>query len=171
MGRQVNFYMIAEDLLEFEQMIRSREDVYFVEYRLPEPKLKTVETLAVQEMGKSWLDMFLVRKADSLNLLFTYVPVQNYWHIDDDRSPVVELSRCYFDGSIIRSGRLYFLTDFYDEGGRLVKKPGDFIKWADGLLRWVRKKYKKDPDTGFYVGPHAEAWRSKTGGRFVLPGL
>jgi hypothetical protein len=166
MGRQVNFYMLPEDLLEFEQMLRSKEDVYFVEYRLQEPKLKTMETLTVQEMGKSWLTCFLVRVCDAENLLYKYVPVQNYWHIDDDRSPAVELWRCYFDGSILRRGRLYFLPDFYDDKGQLVKKPEDFIKWANSLLQWVRKKYKRDPETGFYIGPHAEAWK-KGGGKLV----
>ncbi len=43
MGRQVNFYMLAEDLLEFEERVRSKEKVLFVKNRLSAPEIQTLD--------------------------------------------------------------------------------------------------------------------------------
>ncbi len=62
MGRQVNFYMLAEDLLEFEERVRSKEKVLFVKDRLSASEIQTLDTLAIPEMGTTSLLLYLVRE-------------------------------------------------------------------------------------------------------------
>jgi hypothetical protein len=64
MGRQINFYMLADDLSEFEEAIRSKESVLFVKDRLSAPEIQALDTLTIPEMGTTPLFLYLVRKED-----------------------------------------------------------------------------------------------------------
>lgn len=156
--------MLPEDLLEFEKDFKKVDDVIFIESWLPEPKLTITDTLRIPAMGDTWLKMYLAKSVDREKIIIEHVEGQKYWTIND-HSLVVELLRCYFDGGILRRGRLYFQPGFYDRQGTWVEKPKEFIKWADGLLRWIRRNYSKDPETGFYIGPHAREWVSQKNGQ------
>ena len=133
MGRQVNFYMLADDLAKFEKAISSKEQVLFVKTRLSTPEIETFETLAVPEMGKTPLDLYLVRQKDVGELVIKSI-AQKYWEIDLLRSPAVELTRSYYNEQIARRGRIFFDPGFYDSNDCWVDKPQDFIKWANRYL-------------------------------------
>jgi hypothetical protein len=80
-------------------------------------------------------------------------------------SPVIELSGCFFDGAILRRGRMYYVDGYYDAGQWKVK-PEAFRSWAKTILTRTRKALKKLP--GFeYIGPGAEAWLASSGGKLV----
>jgi hypothetical protein len=166
MGRQVNFYMLADDLLEFEKILHSKENILLVEARLSAPELQIIDTLVVPEMGKTPLLLYLVREKDIEEVIIKSV-AQKYWAIDILRSPVVELMRSYHNESIVRRGRLYFQPGFYDDNNCWMDKSQEFIKWANSLLRWVRQNYKRDSETGFYVGPGAWKWVSERKGELA----
>ena len=86
MGKQVNFYMLADDLAEFEEFIRSKENVLFVKDRFSAPEIQTIDTLAVPEMGNTPLLLFLIREKDFEKVVIESV-AGKYWTIDDLRSP------------------------------------------------------------------------------------
>ena len=65
--------------------------------------------------------------------------------IDVLNSPVISCWRCYFDGTLIRRGRLYFETTILTDQHTIEKKPDSFIDWADRVLRRVRKHLTMDP--------------------------
>ena len=44
-------------------------------------------------------------------------------HVPAQISPVVELTRCFFDGHILRRGRLYFVDRYYGTNGDWIEKP------------------------------------------------
>jgi hypothetical protein len=163
MGRQVNFYMLPEDQLEFEAWLRAKGDVCFINQPLRTEEIEVIPTLIVPEMGKTWLGVYLAQRTDLENILVKYVASQNYWLIDDNQSPVVEFGRCYFDGSILGRGRLYFRTGFYSDEEQ--EKEKQFINWADKILKWIRTHYNRDPKTGYYIGPHAKKWILHKGGQ------
>ena len=165
MGHQVNFYMLPDDLAEFEQMLQRQSGVVFLNAWFSTPAVERLPALAIPEMGKTQLMVYLAREADVPYIHTTAIRSQQHWIVDEGRSPVVEFTRCYYDGKMIRRGRLYFNTRFYDEAGHWVGKPHDFVRWADGLLRWIRKHYRKDPHTTFYVGSHAWQWTSQGSGQ------
>lgn len=159
--------MLAADLSEFEQVIRSKENVLFVKHRLSAPEIQTFGTLAVPEMGTTPLLLYLVREKDVEKVVIKPV-AGKYWMIDILYSPAVELMRGYHNESVARRGRLYFQPGFYDSEGCWIDKPQEFIKWADSLLRWVRRHYHRDPQSGFYVGPSAGKWVSERQGILEL---
>ena len=158
MGRQVNFYMLPADLAKFEHILRARGDTFFVAGCLPSPEVAIHNTLRTD-----WLRTYLIRGSDSAQATTIAVPAQGYWHVDALRSPVVEFDRCYYDGTVIGRGRLYFQPGFYADE-QWVDKTSEFIRWADSLIRWVRRHYRRDPQTGYYVGPHAWEWVTQQGG-------
>ena len=166
MGKQVNFFMLPEDQLEFEGWLMARGDVCFLNEPLKMQELEILPTLIVPEMGKTWLSVYLAQHNNLEDIRVEYVSNQNYWLIDQRYSPVIEFSRCYFDGKILRRGRLYFCTGFYSDEEQ--EKEKQFVNWANKILKWIRTNYDRDPHTGFYVGSHAYKWVQQEGGQLSL---
>lgn len=169
MGHQVNYFMLGEDTQEFEEMLKARGDVAFVPYVFLENAVKTVPTLNIMEAGRPEFMLWLARHIDIPQITLQFVPQQLYWLVDEERSPVVQLHKSIIKGQTILRGRLYFYTGYYDRDGRWVAKPDDFIRWADGLIRWIRRHYVVDPKTKFYVGPHA--WQCFLEGKCQLKAM
>src|SRR5947199_2595310 len=90
MGRQVIFYMLPDDLLDFEKALRLRGSVRFLNYRQSQPELETIQTLAVPRMGETSVHACLVREADLSDVVVLPIPKQNYWVVDERYSPVVQ---------------------------------------------------------------------------------
>jgi len=163
MGRQVNFYMHPDDIADYEQVLKADGNVCFLEEPTPTPQIKIRQTLAVPETGKRWIDLYLARESDLPHIVVKHVPVQDYWLIDVVRSLAVQFDTSYYNGEVLGRGRLYFQTGYYDSNDQCIDKPEEFVRWADRLLRWIRRHYKRDPETGFYLEPHAWEWVAKGG--------
>src|SRR5947209_17601713 len=160
MGRQVNFYMLPEDLAEFELMLRDHGGVLFISDNSPTAQVQFLETLQIPDLGRTNLKLHLARAADLERIITVPIPARQIWTISEDRSWVVELFRCFYDGTVVRRGRLYYVPAYYDSEDQLVKKGQDFCEWADRLLRWIRNHYKRGSRDG-YVGPYALKWISE----------
>ena len=137
------------------------EELLILHSRSDKPKPRIVESTDFKENGKQWLFYYLIRPDDLSTLTLEEVPEQRCWSIDVLSAPVVELSRCYFDGKILRRGRLYYTQGFYGEDDRWVEKPEPFRSWAKRLLAAAHRTLKFDHDVSAYVGPEAEALRAK----------
>ena len=113
-GRQVNFYMLPADQLEFEDWLKTKHDVCFIKGRLKSREVEIVPSLAAQEMSKTpFFDTtYLVREVDSKQIFFRHVWTDNFWTVDTWLSPVVEFWRCYYDGEILRRGSLHYPCTF-----------------------------------------------------------
>jgi hypothetical protein len=115
--------------------------------------------------GCAWL----VRPCDLPAVVLRHVPAQHYWAVDTTMagSPVVEYGFFWQSTSMgsaslresltsmgVREGRLWF-EKYYVENDAWAEKPPDFVLWAEGILRFVRKHFRRDADADLYVGPHA----------------
>lgn len=158
MGRQVNFFMHPDDLKEFQREFLENSSILSINSRSKSSVPEILETTQMSGENGSWLQIFLVQKENFSEVKMQYIKDQNYWMVDDSISPVIEFDRCYFDEKILRRGRIYFQTGFYDMKEKWKERSEEFIKWADSLLRWIRKKYKRDARSGFYIGHYAEKW-------------
>ncbi|HYO60073.1 hypothetical protein [Archangium sp.] len=166
MGHQLNFFLTPEDLRLLEQRLKEKCPVVFLDYRSQGPAPAQLPDLEVAEFGKTRLSVLLV-PPDSLGaLIFRHVPQQGYWTVDLLRSPAVELSRCFYDGAILRRGRLYYDRGFYDEAGHWVEKPASFQDWAKKVFSVARKGLERDAEQFAYVGTNAQAQRQE--GRLKL---
>jgi hypothetical protein len=130
MGHQVNFYLAPEDLRDLERRLREIQPLTVIHRRSPSDQPRVVDSFEVLEDGKPWFFLACVRTEDLAHVTLRHVPEQGYWVVDEYQSPVIELTRCFFDGRILRSGRLYYNDGFWGPDKTWVEKPEPFRKWA-----------------------------------------
>jgi len=156
MGHQVNFFLMPEDTRILEKRLREECPVVFLDGESRDSAPVQLPDLEVAEFGKTRLRVILVQPEDLKSVILRYIPQQGHWSVDSDRSPVIELDRCYYDGEILRRGRLYYQRQFAEHGA-WVEKPAAFQAWAKRVFSVTRKTIQKLPDRPYYVGPHALA--------------
>jgi len=109
MGRQVNFYMLPGDLLDFEAYLKRKEPVFFVN----EPLL-TVEGSICAEILSNYtkISSCIASMSDISHLRVKYIETQGYWLVYGTRSPVVEFTRSYWDKEkkLLRRGETILRT-------------------------------------------------------------
>ena len=163
MGHQVTFYLLPSDYPAVEAAVRLSGDVILLRDRVPEPPLARLQTIALtdEEMrDRHNRRIYVSREEYADEITCRYVPEQEHLVIEPG-SPVIEFDRCVFNGQLLMTGRLYFYTgDDVDPG---------FTKWADRVLRSVRKVLTRSPSfAGAYFGPAAMEWteavRAKSAG-------
>jgi hypothetical protein len=81
----------------------------------------------------------------------------NLFGVNKTNSEVIELSQSEMKDGVLEHGRLWIETHANDEQFNPVPKSEAFIKWYDGIARWIRKHYAKGP-YGRYVATHAQRW-------------
>src|ERR1041385_1057116 len=166
MGHQVNFFLTPDDVVFLERKLRALGELYVLRDRTSTSAPRIVETMNHVEDGKRWLYLYLAQRALLEQVVTTYVPAQGYWTVDSSQSPVIELSSCFFDGQILREGRLYYVDGFYGADGEWQDKPDVFLKWARSVLSSTRRSLSK-LDGYRYAGPDAERWHATAGRRFM----
>lgn len=148
-SQQVNFYLLPEEQRWFEEILFARRELVVVR-RLASPKgIVTTDSTIVKAMGEEVLTVYLSRPTDLQKIITREVPARDEWLVDLTQSPVVEFSRCYFDGQLLRRGRLYVVTHYYDEDSLLVEKSKEFVAWAKSLISTVKKGMMKCDDGDF----------------------
>lgn len=156
MGHQVNFYAIPEDIVHIEQKIREIESLAILHSRSNTATPRIVPSLDFRESDQQWLFFHLVRESDLSCVVTRHVPSQSYWTIDVLRSPVIEFNRCYFDGRILRRGRVYYVDAFYGPDDAWMEKSEDFRLWAKSVLKIIRHCFKKHGSD--YIGNETLGW-------------
>ena len=133
-----------------EEAIRRTDDVVFLEDRTSTSTPSQLSSLsfAPGQMGHRQLRAYIARVQDLPAIKTRFVPEQDYWLIDSSDSPVVEFSRCFFDGRVLRAGRAYFPSDLRF---RPHLPEADFVKWADRVLNSIRKSLIRAPSIARYV--------------------
>ncbi|MFY0525049.1 hypothetical protein ACN28I_18530 [Archangium gephyra] len=163
MGHQLRFFLTPADLQLLEQRLKAHCPVVYLDYRSEQPAPRLLSTLAVAEFSKTWLTIFLAPPESLQALRFEHVVKQGYWTVDLLRSPIIELSRCFYDGKLLRVGRLFYDRGFHDETGNWVEKPASFQTWAKKILSVARKGIQRDAALEAYVGENAQAERQRGG--------
>jgi hypothetical protein len=159
MGRQIQLYLTPGDLARFEESLRAKLEFVCLNCRSDGPHPSFLPSFEIQEMGKTWLTLFLCRSEDVGTLRFREVPAQGYWTIDVPSEPILELSRPYFDGVLMRRGRLYYQKGDFIADGSWRAKPEAFLKWADTAFRVARTTLQRDVSLDGYLGSEAHAMR------------
>lgn len=141
--------------------MQQRGPLQILHSRSPTASPRHVPSLDLVEEGAPWLFFHLVRPDDLASVVTRHVPAQGYWTVDVLRSPVIEFSRCFFDGQILRCGRVYYTPSFFGPDDAVVLKSSAFLDWAKLLFAVVKKNLKRR-DTE-YIGAEAEAWIASGG--------
>lgn len=167
MGHQVNFYATPPDIDRLGALIGCLESTTVLHDRSPSAKPRVLPSLTFKDKDNEQplLFYFLVREEDVSKVVTRHVSAQGYWAVDVLESPVVEFSSCYFDGKILRRGRVHYVDGFYGEGGAWIDKPESFRAWARNLFKVTRKALKKHGTD--YIGEDALSWLMRGGGKLV----
>lgn len=161
MGRQIHFHMLPSDQDDFLRFVRTRDDVAIILSQGESDKV-----LPVQKLNPDALLVYLWNKSILPRLRRTWMPDCGFYSVSSLDLPILEfgpsLLTTWEERPALVQGRLYGIFDPY------LEKPPEFEKWYNGLIRWIRTKYKKNPTSvGGYTGP--EAYRFYEDGGFLLP--
>lgn len=163
MARQVNFFLLPEDASEIEQLIRSYAPVRILRRNTKNAKFVEANTLVFDTQKQPELFFALAREPDLRLISNREVTLGERYVVDTLRSPVVEFTSCFFDDAILRRGRMYFTSGYYDENGEWVTKDEMFVSWATKLLSKVRRKLVKPEGDVFYYGKATNMWHRNGG--------
>jgi hypothetical protein len=166
MGRQINFFLHGDDQPDFDRLLKTCGDVVLLPYYHHDNNVSTIEDSLIWDVTTEGRRVYIIRRSDFKNIPLTHIEKFGYWLIDDLALPIVHFDRGVTKIDKIERGRIYFQPDFVDSKEmRMVKKSDDFIKWADNIIRTVRRKLKKyKHNKGAYsyteyLGDHANKWR------------
>jgi hypothetical protein len=162
MGRQLQLFLHPEDVacLERDLVARTPQWVLHSEARAPAPR--RVPSLSFAEEGCRWPTLYLVRPGDRADVVMRHVPARSLWVVDALLSPVIEFTGCFFDGEVLRRGRVYYADGFY-EGGEYKLKGDGFRAWAKSVIALIRRRVKRIGSA--HVGEAAAAWLAAGSGR------
>src|SRR5437870_1183518 len=141
MGRQVNFFLHEDDQLEFDLLLKSFGEVILVPYFQYQSKISTVGDTIIRDIKTEGSRVYLVKPRDFISLQLEHFEKFGYWLLKDNQLPVLHFDRSVFNGDSIKRGRLYFQPQFVNDLG-WVNKSEDFVKWADNIIKKVRRKLK-----------------------------
>src|SRR5262249_18513793 len=156
MGKQVRFYMTYEDEKNFLASISDLAPVRLVFKSFAHPSPMEVGSFEPVGGHKDDANLCLINATLGTVPKVNFSPKISYQFVDPAESEVVEFLRCKLDKghykpsqTWLNAGRLWF-TEQTMEG----RKSDAFIKWANSLLKWVRRKYERDA-RGDYAAPNA----------------
>jgi hypothetical protein len=164
LGRQINFYAGPRDMETLTRELRRKWAVVIADRpETPEPVV-IYSALPVLD-GAIWA--WLVREEDLNHIKWGHFPRLGYWVLDQMGSPAVQYLGPGMKNQIMTKGRLWYSP----EKSVRCKKPEDFTRWADSLLRVPRKIFSRLPKPkgysySVYIGP--EAAEMVASGRIIL---
>lgn len=165
MSHQVNFYLTPRDTVALEAEMRRLATYVILCSRSATAQPRVLPALDHEEAGQPWLYFHMVLPEDLPLVSTRHVPAQGYWTIDVIKSPTIEINRCFFDGHVLRRGRLYYVDKFHGPGDGLISKSDIFCRWAKSVFS-VTKKFLLRRGTD-YIGPDASSWLESSGGKLV----
>ena len=144
MGRQINFFLHQDDQADFDRLLKTLGDIVLLPYYHYDNKVSVIEDTIIRDIPKEGRRVYLIRRSDFKHIPLTHIEKFGYWLVDDHTLPIIHFDRCVTKDDKIEKGRIYFQPDFVDtKEMRMIKKSDDFIKWADNVIKTVRRKLNK----------------------------
>jgi len=165
MGRQINFFMMPEDVAELEQYIKD-SGLMIVAETMPTKEPKVLEHLVEPKNLGSYI--FNPKHKDLLTIEF--IEKQNKYWINEMRSPVVEFTKSVFnqEEKTLHLGRLYYnKTQLSSDNSATVLKDEEFIQIAENILKWYKKHFKNTKINTWYTTPRVLEWTRKENGKLI----
>lgn len=156
MGHQISFFLSPNDTLEIERELLSIGEGVILHSRSRGPYPRIIDSTDLIEDGHQWLFFCFARSVDLDFLVNEEIRTQGYWSINTIKSPVIEFTRSFFDGRVLKTGRLYCDNFYYDESTNLVRrKSQDFSDWAKRILSKAKRLLTYDKEFHAYLGDEA----------------
>ena len=162
MGRQVNFWMMPADERDFIERI-DKDDAVWTYYALPlggVPQMFEFEAWYSVEEGQrliiirrnDWRLLEVEHISESPNL--PNVSFTPWTRVGTGASPSFEWDCCVRQDRRIQRGRIYFRTDWLEDGV-LRNKSEEPTRWFDRLSSWIKRKGRRYKSTQHILLPGA----------------
>jgi hypothetical protein len=157
MSRQFSLLATDIDLQALEQVLRGSGEVDFLSNNATDDDrdLQLLESLPIPptHAGKGPLVCWLVPRGVPHSLILKRRSPAKVT-VEVDRSHVIEVMRPFYNGEVVRRGRLYYQNMMFIDGA-FVPKPPDFCRWADRVFARVKRVLTYDMRQQAYVGSDA----------------
>lgn len=152
MGRQTYFVMSEEDEKVFLEFLNQDRTVKVVMEYTPTPDLSILDVFP--KIGPKKFIGYLWDATNSPPPVAEFIPRQNYYLVDEERSELIEFCRSLrLEAGKMDEGRVYIRPKAYIDG-ELIPRPKYFLDWYDKVARWIRKNGVRKHDIS-YVFPDA----------------
>ncbi len=158
MGRQINFFMMPDDIRELDAQIK-KMGLKILEYKMPTQEIVQIDSLLDGKILKK-----IIVHPDYLNHIdVKFREKYNNYRIDFFNAPVIEFNRPYFNiaDKILKRGRLYYGT--YDN----PIKDEHFYKIAEKLFRWTRRNLINTKINSSLTTQRAYEWQQNDNGKLL----
>lgn len=156
MGKQLLFYMVDQDEEDLIEFVQSTGNVIILP-QASEPNgeetFSSFRDLAGRKLGDA---CHLWNRSLSPQPVIKHIPQQGYYWLDFMQSEVVNVMRSKLVDQTLSMGRLHIEDKVTRPDGSTVQKTVEFVRWFDGLCRWIKKSYPSMFD-GACVSARAEA--------------
>jgi len=157
MAKQFSILATDVDLTSLEQELRNAKDVELLSNEANDSLdgLRPLSGLAIppSQAGKVSLICYLAPRDMPQRILIERVSDVKV-RIDEQRSHLIQFWRPYFDGVVMRPGRLYYQNRLV-RNNAFVSKDASFCKWADAVMARIRRFLRMNKTEGSYVGADA----------------
>jgi hypothetical protein len=183
MGKQVRFFTMPSDEIEFFDFVSSLPSVRFIKRKTSHPKVEIIDRLSIETLSDIllrdvyiWKEKIPIPKRDIQEINLTayneekmeFIETGEIAYFVSTNAPVIEFSRSFIrkDNNLVQ-GRIW--CEFYrltDDRNHLKYKGDDFKALYETLAGWIRKNFKKLKGVDGYFGKEALAWYRKGGQLF-----
>jgi hypothetical protein len=150
---QINFFLTMNDQADLLAKLDPLGEVVYLESISEHGVLQVLKSAEIKYVGAERLKIFMTRSRYVDRIVLDQSQTAAF--ADIARSPLVEFSRCYQDQQLIRRGRFYFVKDFTDQHGAIVRKDEEFVRWGNMLVSSARRLLKRDSTSLAYFGSEA----------------
>jgi hypothetical protein len=145
-SKQINFYITPDNLPEIDNFFMAKESVIVRgDVTLPNIALYDLTTAYKEKIFQA----YLTKKYFLNSIYFKKLDSKDYYYLYEVSSLVVQFSLggfCPYNNKELHRSRLYYICKYYDDSGKFVSKPKEFIEWADDIIRDFKKQFlKKEP--------------------------
>ncbi len=168
-GKQVNFFMQAEDEERFLDFIFQDPEVELIADKNDEPKIRVIDRLTYLQEGPLnglgylfWknsipIDPVSIFKIEYMRYseeVMDFIPTGKIGYGLNSDAPVIEYVPCRcLDNGVITRGRIWAGMRYVKDNA-WIHKEKEFESWYDRIARWLRRNFSRTSESGFfYLGP------------------
>jgi len=143
MGRQINFFMMPEDVAEFDAKVKGL-GLNIISDRMPTCNPELYESI----INPNKIN-YLLLSEDLPNISANYVSEQNTYWINFMQIPAIEFRKSIYkpEQKSITIGRLFIQNDYLNKENKSIPVSQKLTETSEKLFRWLKKQYTKKVDS------------------------
>ncbi len=147
MGKQINFFMLPEDVAEIDVKVKELGLTIIAE------NMPTEQPIVLNSLINDSKVLYLMFKEDLKNIEGKYIESQKYFWIHPMHIPAIEYCKSLNlqEDKLITLGRIFYDKEFYNQQHNYIPKSEILTKNTEKLFRWFKSKFKQKIE-GYPIG-------------------